>query len=103
MPFAISHWERRDSTDRVALANAALDVCRANKAVEGSRGCRFYWGGDAVVLVWEAEDTRVFDTPLSPERARANFTLTDLARNVGSERWMEPRVGEESYRLAGRL
>lgn len=103
MAIQVGHWERRDSADREALARAALDLCRANRAAKGMRGSRFYWmGADTIVIQSDAESFEVFDKPASPETARAVFVLADLARPAGGERWSEPRLGEEIYRLAGR-
>ncbi len=103
MAIQIGHWERRDGANREAMARAALDLCRASRAIDGIRGSRFYWqGADTIVIQSDAESFEVFDKPANAASAKAVFTMADLARQVGGERWSEPRSGEEVYRLAGR-
>ncbi len=103
MAIQIGHWERRDGADREALGRAALDYCRATRAVDGMRNSRFYWAGtDSIVIQSDAESFEVFDRPASAASAKAVFAMADLARPVMSERWTEPGQGEEVYRRAGR-
>jgi len=103
MAILISRYERRDGVDRDAMARAALDVCRANRAAQGMRQARFYWvNADSIALMFDAESAEVFDHQPSPDQARTMFGLADLARNVGIERWAEARDGEQAYRAAGR-
>ncbi|MCC6961564.1 MAG: hypothetical protein IT301_17075 [Dehalococcoidia bacterium] len=103
MAILISRYERRDAADRDALGRAALDVCRANRAVSGMRSARFYWTNtDTVALLLDAESQEVFDRPGTPDQLRAAFALSDLARNVGSERWTSAGEGEAAFRGAGR-
>ncbi len=103
MAIMVIHWERRDNADRGALGSAALDFCRASRTVEGMRDCRFYWANaDTVVVQADAESTEVFYRPTTPPVARALFALADLARQTSDERWMEPGMGQETYRAAGR-
>jgi hypothetical protein len=99
----VNHYERRAGQDLEALANAAYDYCCASRTIPGIRSCRFYWvNADLMVIQAEAESFEIFDRPGTPEAAKAAFTLFDLARNVGTERWAEPRMAEQSYRQAGR-
>ena len=94
--------ERRDSADRVALGNAALAACRIIRTRDGIRSSRFYWyGADTVVILTEGE-AEALDAPIDEDYARAAFDLSDLARMTMDWRLVEPRVGEETYRLAGR-
>ena len=107
MPIQFQVWERRDSADRNALGNAALDLCRANRAIEGIRSNRFYWSGaDAVVFLTDGETAALNDlgdnAKITADQARAIFTLSDLAKATLSMRLAEPRAGEETYRRAGR-
>jgi hypothetical protein len=55
-----------------------------------------------MVIQADAESFEIFDRPGTPEAAKAGFALLDLARNVRTERWGEPRDAEQAYRLAGR-
>jgi hypothetical protein len=48
----------------------------------------------------DAESQEVFDKPPTPELATALFALSDLARPVGSERWMEAAAGEQAFRMS---
>lgn len=103
MAILISRYERRDGADRDAMAGAALDVCRANRAAQGMRSARFYWTNtDTIVLMLDAESQEVFDRPGSSDQLRTAFALADLARNTGLERWADARDGEQAYRGAGR-
>ena len=107
MPIQIQVWERRDSADRNALANAALDICRASRATEGIRSSRFYWSGaDTVVFLTDGETQALNDlgdgSKVTADQARALFTLSDLARATDSRRLAEPGAGQEIYRRAGR-
>lgn len=103
MPLSISRWERRDNSDRDAFARAALDLCRAWRAEDGVRGARFYWASaDTLVTMLDAESPEVFDRQPNAMRGRALFALSDLARNLGNERWGDARTGEEAFHIAGR-
>ena len=102
MPIQLIIFERRDSADRVDLGNAALAMCRAMRSTKGIRSSRFYWyGADTVVILTEGE-TEGLDAPLDAENARAAFDLTDLARMTMNWRLIDPRTGEEAYKIAGR-
>ena len=107
MPIQFQVWERRDSADRNGLGNAALDLCRTSRAVEGIRSSRFYWNGtDAVVFLTDGETEALNNlgdgAKVTADRARALFTLSDLAKATLSMRLAEPRAGEEIFRRAGR-
>lgn len=107
MPIQFQVWERRDSADRNALGNAAMDVCRASRATEGIRSSRFYWHGANEVAFLTDGETEALDSlgnasKVTADQARALFTLADLARATLSMRLGEPRTGEEIYRRAGR-
>lgn len=98
----IDRWERRDATDRAALAQAAFDFCRAARH-QGASSSRFFWlGADNVVIVTEADSPSFFDGEPKPEMAGAVFALSDLARGTSHERLLDPRSGEAAYRSAGR-
>lgn len=104
MAIFISSWDRRDTTDRVALGEAALAWCKAAKQRDGMRSARFYWDGfDGVTLISEAESMEVFDAPPKPEFAAATFALADLAREVSTKRLFDPRDGLTAYGTAGRI
>lgn len=103
MAILISRYERRDAADRDAMGRAALELCRACRAVEGYRSMRFYWtSADGIAFISDAESQEVFDRPGTPDVLRAAFALSDLARNVGSERWTSAGEGEAAFRGAGR-
>lgn len=101
MAIQITRWERRDNADRDALGHAALNHCRAVRATEGMRSARFYWANtDTIAVLADAESQEVFDRPPTPDGAKAAFALSDLARPVGMERWMEPGAGEQAFRMS---
>ena len=107
MPIQFQVWERRDNADRNALANAALDLCRATRATDGIRSARFYWNGaDAVVFLTDGERQALNDlgdgAKMTADQARAVFTLSDQARATESRRLAEPGAGAEIYQRAGR-
>lgn len=103
MAIMVGRWERRDNADREALGSAALAYCRAVKAREGMRGSRFFWlSADRIVVQTEADSAQAFDQPADVDTAKALFALSDLARAVDTERWMDPRAGQAAYRSAGR-
>ena len=102
MSIQLYVWERRDSADRVALGNAALDLCRSTRAIKGISSSKFYWyGPDTVVTLTEGE-TEALDAPIDADSARAVFALADFARPMMDWRLLDPRTGEETYRRAGR-
>ncbi len=103
MALRATHWERRDGTDREAFGNAAYNLCRTSRAVQGMNNCRFYWiNTDTLVILGDAESPEVFDRPGTPELLKAAFALADLAHQIRDERWVDPRSGQEAYRQAGR-
>ena len=106
MPIQMSIWERRDSADRRALAEKALELCRIAKAREGMRSARFFWYMvDTIVFLFEGE-AKALDNPgaaAPADYARVAFEFADMARFTLNWRLAEPRAGEESYRAAGRL
>ena len=103
MAIIVNHWQRRDNTGIEPFGNAAYEVCRAERGVEGVRNSRFYWvNSDTIVMQTEAESFEVLDRPGTPELGKAIFALTDVARPLGTERWQDPRAATELYRRAGR-
>jgi hypothetical protein len=103
MAIMVGRWERRDGAEMEALGSAALAYCQAVKTRPGVRGCRFFWlSPDRIVIQSEGDSAQVFDQPPDAGLAKALFALSDLARAVDSERWMDPRDGQAAYRTAGR-
>ena len=102
MPFVtVTHWNRRDTTDRAVLGQAAFDLCRAVKAADGVDDARFYWHGpDSVVVQMFSANSEVAQTPPSAEAGRAMFALADLAVRTRLEQWIDPRTGMENYAMA---
>lgn len=102
MGMSVAYWERRDSADREALGQAALDVCRAQKLMDGVEDSRFYWL-DPDKIVVQARTSKVVDWGRpDPKLAAGFFRLADLARQIRIEEWMDPAMGEDNYRRAGR-
>lgn len=103
MAIAMMKFERRDTADRAALATAAFQLCREQRAVPGVTGSRFFWtSADDIAILVEAESAHAFDEAPKPELASALFTLADLAKQTSSERWVDPRDGMTAYQVAGR-
>lgn len=102
MPNELWIFERRDDTNREALGNAALTMCRAWRAREGIRSARFYWHQADTVVLWIEAEEGGFNSPAGADYLRAGFELADLARTTLYLRMTEPRTGEEQYRAAGR-
>lgn len=103
MAFLVQHCDRRDAATRIEFGEAAYGLCRALRGSDRIRNSRFYWvNADRIVIVSEADSIGDFDRPPSPETANALFRLADLARFTDEERWFDPAVGEDTYRMAGR-
>ena len=103
MAFLLQHCDRRDTADRIMFGEAAYELCRALRGSDGIRNTRFYWvNPDRIVILTEAESMADLDLPPKPEAASALFRLADLARFTDEERWFDPAVGEDTYRMAGR-
>lgn len=103
MAGMLTHYDRRDAADRAAVGEAAFALCRAQRAQPGITSSRFFWAGaDRIAMLAEAESMTVFDEPPQPELAKAVFDLADVARQTDTERWIDPRSGQEAYQTAGR-
>jgi hypothetical protein len=103
MAFLVQHCDRRDAAPRIEFGEAAYGLCRALRGSDGIRNSRFYWvNTDRIVIVSEADSIGEFDRPPNSETASALFRLADLARFADEERWFDPAVGEDTYRMAGR-
>ena len=103
MAFLLQHCERRDGADRIEFGEAAYGLCRALQGSDGIRRARFYWvNADRIAVLTEAESREDFDRLPRSELAGALFRLADLARFIDEERWFDPAVGEDTYRMAGR-
>lgn len=105
MPIQLNVFERRDNADREALADAAMAMCRASRAREGITSSRFYWHRSETIVFLTEGEAAALDTMEqgAPEDFyRAGFALFDLAREIINWRLLDPRVGEKSYRAAGR-
>jgi hypothetical protein len=103
MAIIVNHWQRRDRTTIEEFGNAAYELCRAERGVQGISSSRFYWvNSDTVVIQSQAESFEVLDRTGTPEVGKAVFALSDIAHPVSTERWQEPRAATELYRSAGR-
>lgn len=103
MAISVTRWERRAGTTLEAFGDAAFDYCRASRTTPGMQSCRFYWvNADVIVTLSDADSAEVFDRPATPDTAKTAFTLIDLARQVGNERWAAPSEAQLTYRTAGR-
>jgi hypothetical protein len=103
MAFLLQYCDRRDTAGRVEFGEAAYGLCSALRGSDGIRDARFYWvNPDRIVVLTEAKSMADFDLPPRPEAAAALFHLADLARFTDEERWFDPGVGEDTYRMAGR-
>lgn len=103
MAALLQYCDRRDHADRAEFGEAAYGLCRALRGTVGIQNSRFYWvNTDRIVILTEADTMTDLDRPPRPEAASALFHLADLARFTGEERWYDPAVGEDTYRMAGR-
>ena len=102
MAVQLTILERRDHTDRLELANAALAACRITRSQEGIVSSRFFWyGADTIVLLTEGEDSAL-DAQTEAEGMKALFNLFDSARLTRNWRLIDPKEGAKNYLLAGR-
>lgn len=104
MPLHVAKYERRDSTDRNDLAQAALEACRSARESAGVTDSRFFWiNPDEIAILTDAEPGAwgqgSGNTP-QPRAMKAMFALADLARNTSVETWADARSGEETYKLS---
>lgn len=101
MPLHVGKFERYPSTDRNALALAALEWCRAARSTDGVNDSRFYWiDPNEIVVVTDAEPGAWgpgSGREMSPAAAKAVFALADLARNTSTETWADARAGAELF------
>lgn len=97
----VGRFERYPSTERNALAMAALEWCRAAREHEGVNDSRFYWiDPNEIAVVTDAEPGAWgagAGAELSPRAAKAVFAFADLARNVSTETWADARSGAEMF------
>lgn len=104
MPLHLSKWERRAGSDRDMFGNAALNLCRVARSVDGVRSARFYWANaDTVGFAVDAEPGAWGTGSAAPpnaDQAKAMFALSDLARQTSAETWGEAGAGEAMYRSA---
>jgi hypothetical protein len=101
MPITVGRWERRDNVGLEAFAAAAFAYCRAVKAQEGVRSSRFFWlSTDRIVVQTEADSQPALDQPPSAAATKALFALSDTARAVDTERWMDPALAQTMYQAA---
>jgi hypothetical protein len=101
--LGVTHWTRRDATERALLGQAALDLCKALRAADGVDDSRFYWTGpDSIVIQVTAQSPDPIMQPPSADAARQLFALADLARREHFEQWIDPRTGMAQYDMAGR-
>jgi hypothetical protein len=101
--LGVTHWTRRDSTERALLGQAAFNLCKALRAADGIDDSRFYWTGpDTVVIQVTADAASPILQPPSADAARQLFALADLARRDRFETWVDPRTGMAQYDMAGR-
>lgn len=103
MAIMVVHCERRDGADRAEMAEAAYSWCCALRGGEGIRNSRFFWvTPDRIAVLTEADALADLDRLPKPDTAAAMFHLADVARVTYQERWYDPEIGEETYRMAGR-
>jgi hypothetical protein len=103
MSIIVGRWERRDNADIAALGDAAFAYCRTVKAQEGVLNSRFFWlSPDRIVVQTEFDSPEAQNRPPAADTTKAMFALSDLARSVDTERWMDPATGQAVYRQAGR-
>ena len=104
MAYLVTHWSRRDTTDRDDLGQAALEWCNAARAYAEADSARFYWAGpDTIVTVAEVDTMDSIDVVPGPEMTAAIVRLADLASRTRVERWLQPGEAEERYRSAQSL
>lgn len=99
----VTYWSRRDSADRAMLGQTAFDLCKAQRAAGAVADSKFYWlDPDTVVVQVTAESPADLNQEPTADTSRALFELADLARQTRHEQWLDPRTGQDNYRLAGR-
>ena len=95
-------WERRDNSDRNDLANSALALCRAIKAMDGVTSSRFYWYTTDTIVIWTEGEASAFDYQPEPNVGKAMFAMSDLAKLKMSWRLSDAKLGEELFKASGK-
>ena len=101
---SLTIYERRDNTDIAALGDAAFELCRACKKLEGVETAKFYWYSTDTVVIWvEGENTDPFAAEFqnNPETTLAAYKMGELAKIHLMWRLMDPAAGQASYKTAG--
>jgi hypothetical protein len=105
MPIQLMVWERRDSGNREAMGNTAVEMCRIARKNKGMTSSRFYWSGMESIVFLNEGETAALDVPGAAAPAdfwRLAFTLADNARMTLNMRLAEPRDALQTVRAAGR-
>jgi len=101
MAIGIQRWERRDGADRQEFALAALSYCRAMRDQDGVTDAKFYWTGvDQLAVLANLQEPAAWTKPLTGGAAGSTFVLADLARQVGTELWMDARAAQTAWESA---
>ena len=95
-------WERRDNADRNDLANAALALCRGIKPADSVTSSKFYWYTADTIVIWTEGEASAFDYNPDANVGKAIFALSDLAKLTMNWRLSDAKLGEETYKAAGR-
>jgi hypothetical protein len=102
MPIQLTIFDRRDSSGRLELGNAAFALCKAVRSQEGIISSRYYWNATDTIVILSEGSTEALDSQGSAEFIKAAFDVGDMARLTLNLRLMDPQVGVENYRMAGR-
>ncbi len=103
MPMQFSSWEARDAdSSGPKIGFGLLGLCRAYRGMEGVKDAR-YWvqGYGRLVMLVETEMEVQPATLVGPEITKAVFALGELARQVDTQTWGDPRPASEGMQAAG--
>jgi hypothetical protein len=100
--LVLSTFERRDQADRNDLALAALQLCRVQRSRDEVTSAKFYWQSwDTVVIAVDC-DSFAMDGKPSPDLAKAQSGISNLATMTDFTILQDAGIGQEAYEVAGR-
>ena len=103
MPMEYSRWEARSAADAGPdFGFAALAMCRAYRGVSGVKSATYWvqgWGRLGFLVETEP-GTDIATLNSYPEVAKAGVALSELARNLENQTWLDPGAAAATLEAA---
>ena len=93
----ISKWERHSNGTRDALGTAAFNLCKNAKSQEGVHSAKFYWPNPNIIAIIIEAETGSWGMQKEPDGStmKAFFDLSDVAKCVMDETWVDASLGQK--------